>query len=105
MWIFITMDFGQTKQGRQTKELFCRQIAKDGFSMLNRNTWVRYCSTQSNAMMHRERVKLGIPDNSCVTLILVADKQCEQMYNYYGRGTRREKAPKMPSIPNMIEFF
>ena len=56
-------------------------------------------------MMHRERVKLGIPDNSCVTLILVADKQCEQTYNYNGRGTRRKKAPKMPSIPNMIEFF
>ena len=105
MWIFVTMDFGQTKPGQQTKELFCRQIAKDGFSMLNRNTWVRYCSTQSNALMHRERVKLEIPDNSCVTLILVADKQCEYLYNHFGRSSHRKKSIGMPQPHNLIEFF
>ena len=105
MWIFVTMDFGQTKRGRQAKELFCRQIAKDGFTMLNRNTWVRYCTTQGNAMMHRERVKCEIPENCCVTLILVADKQSEYLYNHYGRHSRRKKGPEMPQQPDLIEFF
>lgn len=73
--------------------------------MLNRNTWLRYCTTTGNALKHRERVKQAIPMSSCVTLILVADKQYEQVYNHYGRGSRRKKDSELPSIPDMIEFF
>lgn len=105
MWIFITLDFSQTHSGRMSKDSFCKELLKDGFSKLNRNTWVRYCTTLGNAQMHRERVKRLIPLRSCVTLILVADKQCELMYNYYGRCLRRKKVPQMPQPIDMIEFF
>lgn len=64
-----------------------------------------YCATQGNAMTHRERVKCEIPENCCVTLILVADKQSEYLYNNYGRHPRRKKGPEMPQQPDLIEFF
>lgn len=105
MWIFVTMDFSQTRPGRQLKDAFAKELKKDGFTMLNRNTGVRYCTTLGNAQMHRERVKRRIPSCSCVTIILVADKQCEQMYNHYGRRSRRKNEPIMPSAPDLIEFF
>ena len=105
MWIFVTMDFAQTRPGRQLRDGFCKELAKDGFSLLNRNTWVRYCTTLGNAQAHRERVKRLIPERSCVTLILVADKQCDYMYNHYGRHSRRKNVPEMPPTTDMIEFF
>ena len=99
------MDFAQKRPGRVLKDGFCKELVKDGFSMLNRNTWVRYCTTLGNAQTHRERIKRLIPERSCVTLILVADKQCDYMYNHYGRHSRRKNAPEMPKSTDLIEFF
>ena len=105
MWIFVTMDFSRTGKGRMAQNDFCRLLAQDGFSLLNRNTWVRYCTTGANARTHKKKIKELIPDNCCVTIILASDTHDEHFYNHYGRHLRQKKYPNLPDKPSMIEFF
>lgn len=107
MWVVVSMDFSRTGKGRTAQNLFCRQLQQDGFSPLNRNTWVRYCTTAVNAVTHTNQVKGWLPDNCCVTIMRISDSHGDEEYifNHYGRRSRRKKSLNLPDKPKMIEFF
>ena len=58
MWIYVVTSFTRySKVGREAQKQFDRILQKDGFHHLHSNLYVRYCSTASNAAIHKERVK------------------------------------------------
>jgi len=86
MWIYVIVNFSErTKIGRHSRTEFCRVLAKDGFQEISKNLYVRYCGTQSNALSHKERIREKILERYPISIILVADKQNEYSYHYYGR--------------------
>lgn len=92
-----------SKVGREAQKRFEREMKKDGFHHLHSNLYVRYCSTGSNAAMHRERVKEFIPVDCCdISIILSADSQEQNTYHSIHR-----KKSKMAAYgkPLNVEFF
>ena len=106
MWVYVVMNFSErTKIGRQAKTEFCRILGKDGFQIISKNIYVRYCSTQSSAISHKEKIKKNIFEKYPISIILVADKQNEYSYHYFGRKKTKKNQENSLKMPEMIEFF
>lgn len=70
------------------KKLFGKEFIRDRIGKEpnnSKNLYVRYCSTQNNALSHKERIREKILERYPISIILVADKQNEYSYHYYGR--------------------
>ncbi len=106
LWVYVVLGFSQrTKIGRQTTIEFCKILEKDGFQCLSKNLYGRYCGTQSNAILHRERVQEQIVEKYPISIILVADKQNEYSYHFEGRKKCIKTQEKLLKKPQMVEFF
>lgn len=104
MWIYVVTSFTRySKVGREAQKSFDKAIKKDGFHHLHSNLYVRYCSTGSNATIHKERVKEMIPQNCCdISIIMSSDSQ---EYNTYHSIHRRHKKKLSYGKPLPVEFF
>lgn len=106
MWVYVVLGFSQrTKIGRQATVTFCKILEKDGFQSITKNLFLRYCSTQSNAMSHKEKIQKQIFEKYPISIILVADKQNEYSYHYLGRKKCKKNQKDILKPPEMIEFF
>jgi CRISPR/Cas system-associated protein endoribonuclease Cas2 len=104
MWIYVVTSFTRySKVGREAQKLFDRDMQKDGFHHLHSNLYVRYCSTSSNAAIHKERVRGMIPSASCDISIIMSSDSLEQ--NTYHCINRRRKKRILYGKPFHIEFF
>ncbi len=100
------MNFSErTKVGRLTKTKFVKVLENDGFQMLSKNLYIRYCTTQINAMAHKEKVRECFLEKYPISIILVADKQNEYSYHYLGRRKNKKIQENTLKTPKMIEFF
>ena len=105
MYVYVIMDFPlHSKQGRREHSLFAKELAKDGFSKLHKNLYVRHCTILSNALLHKKRVLKQVFDKSNISIIFALDKQNEYGYHYFGRKKHRKKTPKIPAPPQNISF-
>ena len=104
MWIYVVTSFTRySKVGREAQKHFERNMLKDGFHHLHQNLYVRYCSTGSNAAIHRERVKELIPCNCCdISIIVSTDSQGQSTYHSLNR---KHKKRLFYGKPLHIEFF
>ncbi len=106
MWVYVVMNFAErTKIGRKMRTDFYRTLEKDGFKMVTKNLYVRYCSTQANALKHKMRVQDQIFEKYAISIILVADKQNENSYHYLGRRKTKKTRENPFKLPEMVEFF
>lgn len=105
MWVFVVMDFpNHTRKGRMEKRDFCRTLEKDGFIKMHKSMYCRYCSTLSNAQMHKKRVRETMVNNCCVSVFLIGDKQTEFSYHYLGPKSKKNSEELLKG-PDLIEFF
>ena len=104
MWIFVVTSFTRYNTiGRKAKKAFHRAILNDGFFHLHENLYVRYCSTFTNANIHKERVKRMIPTKCCdISIILSADSQENNVFHSLNR--KRSKKIVYGKHGN-VEFF
>ncbi len=104
MWIYVVTSFTRySKVGREAQKRFEKTIMKDGFHHLHSNLYIRYCSTSSNATMHKERVKRIIPCECCdISIIISSDAQEQNTYHSINR--KRKNRPHYGK-PENVEFF
>ena len=104
MWIYVVTSFTRySKVGRRARMNFHHAILKDGFFRLHENLYARYCTTTSNALMHKERVKEIIPAKWCdISVILSADSQEGNVFHSLSR--KRTKKIVYGKHGN-VEFF
>lgn len=104
MWIYVATSFTRyRKVGVAAQKAFRAELMKDGFVMLHNNLYVRYCTTGSNAAMHKERIKKVVPRNCCdVSILMIPDSQEP---NTYHSIHRRHKRTPLCEKPDMVEFF
>lgn len=106
MWVYVSMSFCiRSKQRRMLRDVFIKELIKDGFSKLYPTMYVRHCVSLSNAMVHRRRVKEKVLPFGRVSIILVADQQADLAYHYCGTTNGRKNEKKLPETPDLIEFF
>lgn len=64
-----------------------------------------YCGTQSNALSHKEKICEKLFEKYPISIILVADKQNEYSYHYYGRRKCKKAQENSLKMPEMVDFF
>lgn len=95
MWIVAMFDLPtDTKQARRAYTQFRKGLLKDGFTMMQYSVYIRHSASEENAEVHRERIRMILPDDGEVRIITITDKQFGYMKIYLGK--RRKPTPPPP---------
>ncbi|UXX79977.1 CRISPR-associated endonuclease Cas2 [Reichenbachiella carrageenanivorans] len=101
MWVLVFFDLPtETKIDRKRAAGFRKKLLKDGFSMFQFSIYLRHCPSRENANVHIKRVKLNLPPDGHVGIMIVTDKQFGMMELYFGK-----KAKKLPDVPQQLSLF
>lgn len=80
VWLLLLFDLPvKTKEDRRNYRLFHKALVKDGFQFVQFSVYMRFCPSVENADVHDARVKLALPPEGEVRLMLLTDKQFERM--------------------------
>lgn len=94
MWILVLFDLPtMTSKQRKSAAKFRKQIMSDGFTMFQFSAYIRNCASMENAEVHIKRVKAILPDEGCVGIIKITDKQFADMEIFDCKAKRQEKKP------------
>ena len=86
MWIFAMFDLPVTdKKKRNDYTRFRKYLLSEGFTMLQYSVYAKFCySRESGTIMHNH-IKAVIPPEGQVRIIMITDKQFEEMAVFYGK--------------------
>lgn len=100
MWIFLMFDLPtNTKAQRKAAQKFRKQLLKNGFTMMQYSVYSRHCPDRANAETHINRIKLLLPDEGLVEIIVITDKQFSNMRSFWGKAkTTPRHEPKQLEI-------
>ena len=92
MWIFVFFDLPtETKTERKKYTEFRKLLLRDGFSMFQFSIYLRHCASRENAEVHIKRVKSWLPTEGYVGILMVTDKQFEQMELFHCRQAQKKE--------------
>lgn len=101
MWIVTMFDLPtDTARARRAYMDFRQALLKDGFSMMQYSVYIRHCSSEENALVHKKRVKNILPAAGEVRIITITDHQFGKMDVFSGK---KAEAPEKP--PEQISFI
>ena len=94
MRVLVLFDLPTTdKLQRKNAAAFRKILLNDGFLMLQKSVYVRYCNNRDAATKHIKRVKKHIPPDGKVLLQVLTDEQFANMKRY-----ENGNVAKMPDI-------
>lgn len=95
MWLFVMFDLPTgTKKEKKAYSEFRKNLLKDGFAMLQWSVYIRHCSSQESAEVHKKRIERFLPDKGQVSVLQITDKQYGDIKNFWGKNN--EKPPQQP---------
>ncbi|UXP31496.1 CRISPR-associated endonuclease Cas2 [Reichenbachiella agarivorans] len=101
MWVLVFFDLPtDTKRDRKNAAAFRQKLLKDGFSMFQFSIYLRHCPSRENADVHIKRVKLNLPPDGHVAVMVITDKQFGMMELYYGK-----KSKELPQVSQQLSMF
>ena len=101
MWVLVFFDLPtDTKKDRKNAAAFRKKLLKDGFCMFQFSIYMRHCSSRENAAVHIKRVKINLPPDGYVGIMVITDKQFGDMELYYGK-----KVKELPPPPQQLTIF
>ncbi len=101
MWTMVMYDLPtETKKERKVAARFRKELQKDGFSMFQFSMYIRHSASSENADVHKNRVKINLPELGKIGILQITDKQFGQMEIFYGR-----KVQDLPNVPQQLELF
>ena len=80
-----------TKQDRRIAQQFRNFLVKDGYTMLQLSVYSRICKGEADIEKHAKRLKLLIPENGSVRMLVVTEKQYASMTIFVGEIKKEEK--------------
>jgi CRISPR-associated protein Cas2 len=79
-----------TKAERKTASLFRKDLIRNGFCMLQYSVYTRFCNSASVLQTHIARLHKYVPENGCVRILSVTEKQYSEMEILGGTATKNE---------------
>jgi CRISPR-associated protein Cas2 len=104
MWILVSFDYIHSNKGIKRIQQFMHLLISDGFSKINRNIYVRHCSSNYNALLHKKRIIRGITPKSDICIFIIPDNNFELSFFLFGRS-KKENEKTIPKPSPIIEFF
>ena len=100
MWLAAMFDLPtDTKAARRAYQEFRGALLEDGFTMLQYSVYARHCPSEENAQAHENRVRMFLPPDGEVRLLVFTDKQFSRMKVFHGKTRKAtEKAPEQISF-------
>ena len=78
MLVFFDLPVG-TKTERREATRFRNFLLKDGYHMLQFSVYARVCNGNDAVNKHRMRLRSNLPDNGSVRLLVITEKQYENV--------------------------
>ena len=76
-----------TKVQRRVATQFRNFLLKDGYHMMQFSLYARVCNGLDAVEKHKKRLYSNVPDNGCVRLLVITEKQYESMEILVGKLT------------------
>ena len=81
----------KTSQERKVAIRFRNFLLKDGYYMLQYSVYVRLCNGIDSVNKHKERLKFSLPSNGSVRVLIITEKQYDNIDILLGKKLKYEK--------------
>lgn len=99
MWIMTLFDLPVgTKKERKAATDFRKLLLDEGFEMAQFSVYMRFCTGKEQAETYCRRIKDALPDGGKVDILMITDKQYENIISFAGRVRQTRKNPDQFSL-------
>jgi len=100
MWVIVLFDLpSDSPEARKSYTNFRKHLLDDGFIMMQYSVYMRHCSSEENADVHKSRIKSILPNDGEIRIVTITDKQFSRMDVFYGKISKPiEKPPEQITI-------
>lgn len=101
MWVMVFYDLPtDSKAKMKAANRFRKTLLDDGFSLFQFSMYIRHCPSRENAHVHVKRVRSWLPKYGKIAILMITDKQFENIELYHGLQTE-----KKPQVWQQLELF
>ncbi len=91
----------KTKQERRKATQFRNFLLKDGYYMIQFSVYARVCNGNDMVELHKQRLKMNIPDEGAIRVLVITERQYESVEILLGRKSIYDK----PVDYETLSFF
>ena len=93
MWVLVFFDLPVTKtEERKAATKFRNFLLKDGYYMVQFSVYSRVCNGNDAVEKHTKRLKASLPKNGSIRLLVITEKQYQNMVVLLGKMSKNEKS-------------
>ena len=81
----------KTKQERRRATQFRNFLIKDGYYMVQFSVYARVCNGNDMVELHKKRLKMNIPNEGSIRVLVITEKQYENLEILLGKKSKYEK--------------
>lgn len=81
----------KTKPQRRKATQFRNFLIKDGYYMVQFSVYARVCNGNDMVELHKKRLKANVPDDGFIRVLVITEKQYENVEILLGRKSKYEK--------------
>lgn len=82
----------KSKNERRAATRFRNFLLNDGYHMIQYSVYARVCNGMDAVAKHRARIKLNLPENGSIRLLVITEKQFEAIDILLGKLTEADDA-------------
>ena len=80
----------KTKNERREATRFRNFLLKDGYHMIQYSVYARVCNGMDAVNKHRARIRINLPENGAIRLLVVTERQYEAIEILLGNLTEAD---------------
>ena len=81
----------KTKPQRRKATQFRNFLIKNGYYMVQFSVYARVCNGNDMVELHKKRLKANVPDDGSIRVLVITEKQYENVEILLGRKSKYEK--------------
>lgn len=88
----------KTKNERKEATKFRNFLIKNGFYMIQFSVYVKTCKGYDSVETHKNRIRSNLPKNGCIRLMIITEKQYQQIDILLGNLKSEDKHIKQEQL-------
>lgn len=88
----------KTKKERRKATQFRNFLIKDGFYMIQFSVYARVCNGNDMVELHKQRLKMNVPDEGSIRVLVITEKQYENVEILLGRKSIYERSTEYETL-------